>query len=282
MNSNFNRQFILIDFALVDDPKFIEFFNTAEFGTYVILRRHVWRGGEHTPHYLGLHELYEEKRLLVSSISRERLAAKLQLRDVTRVSKHLTKLEQAGVVRRIRTGRQSIYVLGEWVDYSEENDGSKRLEWFYLDRVYGLSKTDVAKKATSDGEKSARQKWSRTPRQTWRRKPHSNREENREDNTVNGVLQKLPDLDQPEDKTAYVAKTILDELKDQHSARFYHLVAAKVPESEIHRALAEVRQDGARNPAKLFTHKMQSYALAQVKKRIGERRSRAVTSPEPT
>ena len=84
----------------------------------------------------------------------ERLAAKLQLRDVTRVSKHLTKLEQAGVVKRKRTGRQSIYVLGEWVDYSEGSDGSRRLEWFYLDRVFGLC-DDVAKRATSDAGDAA-------------------------------------------------------------------------------------------------------------------------------
>ena len=107
MNSNFNRQFILIDFDLVDDPKFIGFFNTAEFGTYVILRRYIWRGGEKTPHFLGLHELFEEDRLLVSSISRERLAAKLQLKDVTRVSKHLTRLEQEGVVRRREQRRET-------------------------------------------------------------------------------------------------------------------------------------------------------------------------------
>ena len=139
----------------------------------MILRRHVWRGGEKTPHYLGLHELYEQERLLASSISRERLAAKLGLRDVTRVSKHLTKLEQAGVVQRMRTGRQSIYVLGEWVDYSEGNDGSKRIEWFYLDRVFGLDKADVAKRATSDDGKAARRTWPKTATSEVARKRHT-------------------------------------------------------------------------------------------------------------
>jgi predicted transcriptional regulator len=58
-------------------------------------------------------------------------------------------------------------------------------------------------------------------------------------NTVNGVvkggrekstLHKLPDLGEPSEKTEYVAKQILKELGDEKSQRFYHLVAAKIPE----------------------------------------------------
>lgn len=270
MNSNFNRQFILIDFDLVDDPKFIGFFNSAEFGTYLILRRYIWRGGEKKPHFLGLHELYEEDRLLVSSISRERLAALLQLKDVTRVSKHLTRLEQEGVVRRIRTGRQSIYVLGEWVDYSEEKDGSKRIEWFYLDRQFGLAKSDVAKKATSEVGKSARQMWSKTPQQTWPKMPPNNREENRESKPVNGdenIFGKLALLNQPKEQREEIAQHLAAELNDRKSMRFYQLIAAKVPEEFIYRALAEAKQEGD-NPAKLFTHKMKLYALGKLKGKI--------------
>ena len=80
-------------------------------------------------HFLNLHHLYENDKLLVCSISNEKIASLLQLKDLTRVSKQLTKLEKYGVVKRIRTGRQNIYVLGEWYDYSEGKDGSKRLEW---------------------------------------------------------------------------------------------------------------------------------------------------------
>jgi hypothetical protein len=103
--------------------------------------------------------------------------------------------------------------------------------------------------------------------------PNINIEENREKNTVNGVvkggeksaLQQLPDLGDPPEKTEYVAQQILKELGDEKSQRFYHLVAAKIPEGVIRETLSEVRVDGARNPAKLFTYKMQRYALTKQK-----------------
>ncbi|MFQ5853630.1 MAG: replication protein, partial [Candidatus Binatia bacterium] len=87
-------------------------------------------------------------------------------------------------------------------------------------------------------------------------------------NTVNGnksLLKDLPDLDQPEEKTEHVARYILDRLGDGHSEKFYDLVAAKVPEDIIRRALAEIKQDGAANPVKVFTHRMKLYALEQLK-----------------
>jgi hypothetical protein len=36
MNINVNRQFILLDFELIDDPKFLEFVSASEFGTYLL------------------------------------------------------------------------------------------------------------------------------------------------------------------------------------------------------------------------------------------------------
>ena len=44
------------------------------------------------------------------------------------------------------------------------------------------------------------------------------------------------------------------------------MVAARVPEDEIRRALAEVKADGADNPARLFTYKMKRYALSKTKR----------------
>jgi hypothetical protein len=91
------------------------------------------------------------------------------------------------------------------------------------------------------------------------------------DNTVNGVvkggasrsIQKLQDLDQPQEKTTFIAQYVLDELGDQQSRKFYALVAAKIPETVIREALSAIRVDGAENPAKLFTYKMQRYALGR-------------------
>jgi hypothetical protein len=269
MNINVNRQFILLDFDLIDDPRFLDFVSSAEFGTYLILRRYVWRGGENKPHFLNLHHLYQNDKLLVCSISNEKIASLLQLKDLTRVSKQLTKLEKYGVVKRIRTGRQNIYVLGEWYDYSEAKDGSKRLEWFYLEQKFGVSTADLAQKAKSELHPQTGQ--------TWPKEPNINIEENREKNTVNGVvkggieksvMQQLPDLGDPPEKTEYVAQQILKELGDEKSQRFYHLVAAKIPEGIIRETLSEVRVDGARNPAKLFTYKIQRYALETRKRGV--------------
>ena len=90
-------------------------------------------------------------------------------------------------------------------------------------------------------------------------------------NTVNGVvkggvvssIQKLPDLDQPQEKTAYITQYVLDALGDTKSRKFYALVAAKIPEIVIREVLSSIRVDGAENPAKLFTYKMQRYALGK-------------------
>jgi hypothetical protein len=163
MNINVNRQFILLDFELIDDPRFLAFVSAAEFGTYLILRRYIWRGGENKPHFLNLHHLYENDKLLVCSISNDKIASLLQLHDQTRVSKQLTKLENYGVVKRIRTGRQNIYVLGEWYDFSEGKDGSKRLEWFYLEQKFGVSTSDLAQKAKSELHPHAGQTWPKEP-----------------------------------------------------------------------------------------------------------------------
>jgi hypothetical protein len=79
------------------------------------------------------------------------------------------------------------------------------------------------------------------------------------------VVQQLPDLGDPPEKTEYVTKQILKELGDEKSQRFYRLVAAKIPEGVIRETLSEVRADGARSPAKLFTYKIQRYALTKQK-----------------
>jgi hypothetical protein len=266
MNINVNRQFILLDFELIDDPRFLEFVSASEFGTYLILRRFIWRGGESKPHFLNLHTLYENDKLLVCSISNDKIASLLHLNDLTRVSKQLTKLERYGVVKRIRTGRQNIYVLGEWYDYSEAQDGSKRLEWFYLEQKFGVSKSDLAQKAKSELHPHAGQ--------TWPKEPDINIEENREKNTVNGVvkggeksiLRALPNLGDPPEKITYIVQdVILPALGDRQSRKFYELVAAKIPEQVIREVLSEVRVDGARDPARLFTYKIQRYALTRQK-----------------
>ena len=78
--------------------------------------------------------------------------------------------------------------------------------------------------------------------------------------TVNGDLRELKDLGQPREKTEYVAQHILSQLGDDRSLDFYRLVAAKVPEDVVYRALAEIKGDGAMSPAKVFTYRLKQYA----------------------
>lgn len=73
-------------------------------------------------------------------------------------------------------------------------------------------------------------------------------------------LRKLPDIDQPKEHIRFMADTILTELGDSHSQGFYYLVASKIPEQIIRKTLSEIRNDGARNPAKVFSYRMKLYA----------------------
>jgi phage replication O-like protein O len=87
----------------------------------------------------------------------------------------------------------------------------------------------------------------------------------------NSGIKTLPDLKQAKEKTAYVAQHILDTLGDKQSQKFYALVAAKVPESVIRRTLAEIKADGAKYPERVFTYRMNLYALRQQKQKLLDR-----------
>ncbi len=90
-----------------------------------------------------------------------------------------------------------------------------------------------------------------------------------QDTVANGEFKKLKNLNEPQEKIEYVTQEILKQLGDKHSEKFYRLVAAKIPENIIRETLSEIKTDGARNPAKVFTHRMKLYALKQQKRKIG-------------
>ena len=256
MMENFNRQFLMLDFALLDDPDFQEFLRRPEFAVYLALRRFVWRGG---PHRLQLQDFYHQERKLVAAVGRQRLAATLGIKTVNRVTDYLKALEELRVIKRLRTGRETIFVLGEWVDISEQQDGSRRKEWFYLESRFSAPATD-AQQGVRD--------------QTTPEKGSSNREVNRETNTVsyqpNGKsknpLKALPDLDEEEAATKLMTDDILAEFGDHKSNKFYYLVASKVPHNVIFQALSEIKADGAKHPARVFTYRMKQYATERLAK----------------
>jgi len=82
------------------------------------------------------------------------------------------------------------------------------------------------------------------------------------------VFHALANLKQPPEKTEYVAQYIVAQLGDQHSLKFYQLIAAKVPENVIRQTLAEIKTDGARYPERVFTHRMKLYALQRQKQQL--------------
>jgi hypothetical protein len=285
MTTNFNQQFLLIDFALLDDPGFLKFLASTECVTYIMLRRHVWR--QSAEHHMGLHDYYVRHKKLSCSLNRDDLARALAIRP-NQVSLHLSKLKKWQVIETIHTGRQSIFVLGEWVDVS--GDGSYRgVEWFYLDRRFGISKDDVLRQQGSDLRKMQRSAARNTGYQaTAPSRDQSSSESGQQPGyikgTVNGnggnekgntvtvgnrpsdgesdrhPVSRLNDLDQPRDKTEALAREIAEALGDSHSIRFYFLVAAKVPDSVIRRTVAEIKADGAQHPARVFNYRMRRYA----------------------
>ncbi len=177
---NFNRQFILLDFADLDNPDFLSFTRSPEFSTYLVMRRHIWRSRD--PHYMGLHTLYADG-FLACSLEREQIAELLALSLVS-ISNDIQALQRRSVIESQRTGRQNIFVLGRWVE-----DEGATYEHFYLDRLYVRSKenlmSDLRDNRTKENftadEKPARlsdvKKGSLINRESNR---ETNREENRE------------------------------------------------------------------------------------------------------
>ena len=290
MNENFNRQFLQIDFSSLENPEFFRFLQKSEFGAYLILRRYIWRSA--TAHQLGLNEFYWDRKLLVASVENDLIARKMGINDITRVSKYHKSLEEFGVIKRLRTGRANIFILGEWIDISENKDRSKRLEWFYFDQKFGASapterpegkpvqqdglvepqnegeqkyKSDLAQNAKSDMQKTPNHQLDLAQNAKSDLADGAKSSFNKEMNniTVNGSknpIHKLPILDQPEEKTQYVANRILEKLGDAKSKKFYLLVASRIPEIAIKTNVGEIVADGADNPAKLFTYRMMKWA----------------------
>ena len=91
-------------------------------------------------------------------------------------------------------------------------------------------------------------------------KEYSNNNTHKTVNRSKNPIHQLPLIDQPQEKTQYIAERILEKLGDEQSKKFYLLVAHRIPEIAIKQTIAEILADGADNPAKLFTHRMKKYA----------------------
>src|SRR5512136_1855241 len=111
VNAHFNSQFVMIDFELLDNPEFMRFVGSTAFGVYLLLRRYVWRSQER-PHSAGLHQFYADG-LLTSVLSVAALSSKMGT-SARCIKEATSRLEGLDVVQSRMTGREKIYMLGEW------------------------------------------------------------------------------------------------------------------------------------------------------------------------
>lgn len=212
-SENFNRQFILLDFADLDNPDFLSFTRSPEFSTYLLMRRHIWRSRQN--HYMGLHE-YFARGYLACSLDREKIAESLSLSLVS-VSNDITALTRRQVIESLRTGRQNIFVLGRWL----EDDGAY-FEHFYLDRLYVRSKENLISELlegrnqetfTSDVNPTRSADVKKALHSNRERNRETNREENRESSFEHSNIRKATqrDLNVITDYVSDVAREMNDE-----------------------------------------------------------------------
>jgi len=262
VNAHFNSQFVMIDFELLDAPEFMHFVGSTAFSVYLLLRRYVWRS-EEREHTAGLHHLYAQG-LLTCSISVAALADKAGVSERS-VKEATSRLEDLGIVQSKATGREKVYVLGEWVDISEKKDGSVRKEWFYLERVFAGRGAEIF---TSDVQDAARGEESR-PAEV-QQGASINKQENTEG--VNALDKQRKD---PE-HVRYLVDEILKVCGDEHSRAYYTRLASRLPDHLIFRSLSEIRQDPAiRNRGAVLVAKLGSLVPPRRLPRDGERTKEA-------
>jgi hypothetical protein len=133
----YNAQFLTIDFRMLDNPAFGEFMKTTAFAVYLQLRRYIWRSRTRRHPIPKVNELFEQGNL-VATAERTHLAKKLGIKEERHISRHISELCRMGVIERISTGRQNLYILGTWEDRSVHQDGSYVIELFLLERHFGV------------------------------------------------------------------------------------------------------------------------------------------------
>ncbi|HTG33302.1 MAG TPA: hypothetical protein VLB76_10255 [Thermoanaerobaculia bacterium] len=133
----YNAQFLTIDFRMLDNRAFGEFMKTTAFAVYLQIRRYIWRSRTRRHPIAQVNELLE-KGNLVATVERSYLAEKLGIKEERHISRHISELCRMGVIQRISTGRQNIYILGNWEDRSVQRDGSYVIELFLLEQHFGV------------------------------------------------------------------------------------------------------------------------------------------------
>ncbi len=270
MNSNFNRQFVLIDLKLARTKEYLQFLGSVV-GTYMLLRSYIYRSSK--PHPNGLHKLYTAKKQLACYMEHDEIVKKTGFSRRTVISS-VAKLVEMGAVKTISTGRGNIYLLGEYFLIKNKHGKISKFEWFCIDQEFGVeppdSNLDEAEENepsgdfTPDVQETAHQV---SNRETFRSSDvqevahHNINIINKQINKKsNNRIYKIPVLKQPQGKIEYLADELVEVLNNPKARKYYLLVASRIPEPIIRQHLAEVKADNPKNPVTLFTHRMQKYA----------------------
>jgi len=189
----FNRQFVLLDFEDLDNPQFMEFVRSSEFSTYLIIRRHVWRSDK--PHPLGLHDYYAQG-LLVSAITREKIAEALGGVTPRQITRDLNALVDRGIIKSVNTGRCNVFIIGKWGRDAEEDI---YYEYFFLDKLSSRVDKNVQAEWTSETEDGQERpgRVDKFVQAEWTNLSSNNRESNIERNREFSNLSKEPSEDIP-------------------------------------------------------------------------------------
>jgi hypothetical protein len=208
----------------------------AEHKVVEYVLRHTW----------GYHEYAGLKRISLDEFEHGRRRV-----DGSRID-HGIGMRRQAIISGIRQAVQDGYLIEE-VDAS---DRGRTKKFYGLHMLAGGGCDDHTPGVCSSYPRGVK---------TIHRSEKDTEERHQEKKPFAELLRRIADIDQPKARADYVAEYILEQLGDEHSEAFYRLIAAKIPESIIRTAIAEIQADGAREPAKLFTYKMKSHALSRLK-----------------
>lgn len=219
----------------------------AELKVVEYVLRHTW----------GFHEFGKMKKITLDEFENGRKKS-----NGTRMDKGIGMRKQA-IISGLRQAVKDGYLIEE-VDKSDKG----RIRKFYGLKMLHLGSIDEggegeSKQRYENHTSGVRQSHSRTMKYT----PPSEKEtyERNLRKTVNGdvkLIRNMTNLNIPDEQADYIADYILEELGDKHSAKFYKLVSRKVPEGVIRQTISEIKADGANDPRKVFTFRMNKYALS--------------------
>jgi hypothetical protein len=221
--------------------------------------------------------------------------------NITSGMKSLAELKVVEYVLRHTWGYQE-YGLAKQISTSEFMHGRRRQDGSRLDLGTGLSKQSVIdglRQAVADGylleHRDERDKGRIQKHYQLRMKdldpevknldrvvkhldssspesvPRTEKDTSERHFTVNGdhnttsPVRQLPDIELPAEQRQLIAQDVVAVLGDAHSLPFYQLVAAKIPATVIYQTLSEIKTDGAKDAAKVFTYRMNRYAMAQLR-----------------